>query len=168
MNIVLIGYRGTGKSTIAQIVARTLSWPVVSLDQELVRREGRRIPDIVAEQGWPYFRDREEALVEELGQRDQTVLDCGGGVVERPSNFQRLRDSGTVFWLRARPDTIISRIASDLDRPALTQQSFTSEVVEVLSRRAPLYARMAHVQLDTDGVPPAVLASRIIELWPRP
>jgi shikimate kinase len=74
-----------------------------------------------------------------------------------------------VFWLRARPETIVARIASGSERPALTAHaSFTDEVVEVLARRTALYARMAHVQLDTDDDAPASLGARILRLVPRP
>jgi len=167
-NVVLIGYRGTGKSHVARELGGWLRWAVVGMDAELVKRAGMPIKDLVAKHGWPHFRDLEQSLCEELSRGNQRIIDCGGGVIEREANIQALRGCGTVFWLRAKPSTIISRIGGDDQRPSLTgTKSFTDEVVEVLERRAPLYARAAHVAIDTDEAPPSVIARRIHELIPR-
>jgi len=109
-------------------------------------------PDIVAAHGWNRFRDLEEAVCREFGAKDGIILDCGGGVVEREANFASLRAGGKVFWLRATPTTIVGRIGGDSARPSLTgTKSFTEEVEEVLGRRTPLYERLAHAAIDTDG-----------------
>jgi shikimate kinase len=137
------------------------------MDAELVKRAGMPIKDLVAQHGWPHFRDLEQALCEELCKRDRVIIDCGGGVIERAANIAALRGTGTVFWLRAKPETIIKRIGADDQRPSLTgTKSFTDEVIEVLERRAPLYARAAHVQIDTDGDAPEAIAKRIFYLFP--
>lgn len=152
MNLVLIGYRGTGKSVIGVRLGRLLKMPVVSLDQEIVRHAGRSIPDLVAAHGWPHFRDLEEDVCRRFGERDGQILDCGGGVVERAGNAAVLRVHGRVFWLKASTDTIVGRIGGDKNRPSLTgAKSFTDEVSEVLQRRAPLYQAMAHEVVETDG-----------------
>lgn len=152
MNLVLIGYRGTGKSAVARKLATLLDRQVASLDQEIIRVAGMTIPDIVAVHGWTYFRDLEETVCRELGAKDDIILDCGGGVVEREANFASLRAGGKVFWLRATPTTIVGRIGGDSARPSLTgTKSFTDEVEEVLGRRTPLYERLAHAVIDTDG-----------------
>lgn len=152
MNLVLIGYRGTGKSAVARRLASLLGRPVVSLDEEIVRRAGMPIPEIVASHGWPHFRDLEEDACRRVSGQDGLVIDCGGGVVERLANIESLRSSGRVFWLRATPTTVVGRIGGDSSRPSLTgHKSFTEEVAEVLERRTPLYERMAHAIVDTDG-----------------
>jgi shikimate kinase len=152
VNLVLIGYRGTGKSAIARKLAALLDRPVVSLDQEIISLAGMPIPDIVATHGWSHFRDLEERICREFGAQDGLIIDCGGGVVEREANFNPLRSGGRVFWLRATPTTIVGRIGGDSARPSLTgSKSFTEEVEEVLGRRMPLYERLAHAVLDTDG-----------------
>lgn len=151
MNVVLIGYRGTGKSAVAPQLAEKLELRVVVLDQEIERRAGQRIPAIVEARGWAGFRDLEEEVVRSFAAQDGQVLDCGGGVVEREANFAVLRAAGPVIWLRASTDTIVRRIAGDTQRPSLTgAKSFTDEVAEVLARRAPLYQQLAHVAIDTD------------------
>ncbi len=152
MNLVLVGYRGTGKSAIARRLARLLGRPVVSLDDEIVRAVGLSIPTIVSTRGWTYFREVEEGLCRKLGAADGMVIDCGGGVVEREANHVSLRGNGRVFWLRATPATIVARIGGDESRPSLTgSKSFTDEVAEVLERRTPLYQAMCHDVIDTDG-----------------
>lgn len=151
MNIVLVGYRGTGKSVVAQLLADAFGLTVVSLDQEIERMAGADIPTIVQQHGWPGFRDLEEEVVRTFAARDGQVLDCGGGVIEREANFAALRNAGTVVWLKAATPTIVQRIAGDSQRPSLTgTKSFTDEVSEVLERRTPLYQRIAHVEVDTD------------------
>jgi shikimate kinase len=167
MNLVLIGYRGTGKSTVSRRVAQVLGMPQISLDAEIVKRSGQNIAELVSDRGWDYFRDLETEILVECAARPAVVLDCGGGVVEREANYAPLRQSGTVFWLTATPATVASRIGDSRDRPALTQgQTFLSEVEAVLARRTPLYARLAHVKIATDQVSPTQVADRILSLWP--
>lgn len=162
MNIVLVGYRGTGKSAVAQRLAKSRALQVVSLDEEIERKAGKRIPEIVDELGWPGFRDLEEAIVRTYAARDGQVIDCGGGVIEREANFPVLRSAGTVLWLRASTDTIVQRISGDTQRPSLTgTKSFTDEVAEVLERRTPLYQRIAHVEINTDGLTIEQVAAEI-------
>ena len=117
MNLILIGYRGTGKSTVGRRLATTLSIPYVSLDTELVRRTRQSIPELVAATGWEHFRELETELVLEYSQKPRQLIDCGGGVVEKERNYEPLRRSGTVFWLAASPATILSRIEDSKDRP---------------------------------------------------
>jgi shikimate kinase len=166
MNLVLVGYRGTGKSMVAQRLGRTLGRPVVSLDSEIVRLAGQRIPELVAQHGWKHFRDLEEQICRQFGAGDGQILDCGGGVVEREANHAALREHGRVFWLRATPTTIIARIGGDSNRPSLTGgKSFTEEVTEVLERRTPLYQTMAHETIDTDGRNLDDIAAEIARRW---
>lgn len=152
MNVVLVGYRGTGKSSVARCLARELGLRVVSLDAELQRQAGQTIPEVVQAVGWPGFRDLEEQLVRTFAAQDGQVLDCGGGVIEREANFAPLRAAGPVIWLKASVPTVVARIQGDNQRPSLTgAKSFTDEVQEVLERRTPLYRRIAHHEVDTDG-----------------
>ena len=152
MNVVLVGYRGTGKSAVAETLARALGLRVVCLDEELQRTAGQSIPDVVRERGWPSFRDLEEQVVREFASRDGQVIDCGGGVIEREANFAVLREAGPVVWLKASVETIVQRIQGDDQRPSLTgTKSFTDEVAEVLERRTPRYDRISHLAINTDN-----------------
>ena len=165
MNIVLIGYRGAGKSAVGAILSQRLSMPCIGMDAEIVRRAGCSIPRIVENQGWPGFRDAESALALDLAGQDNLIIDTGGGVIERPENMASLRKNGRVFWLTASVDTIVSRICTDTQRPALTTgKSFTDEVAEVLARRIPLYRAAAHHEIATDDLTPAQVADTILGL----
>jgi len=168
MNIVLIGYRGVGKSHVGRVLAERLAFPFISIDREIESRAGMSIPGIVELYGWPGFRDRESLEVRELSVRDNIIIDSGGGVVERPENIVCLRQNGCMIWLKAAVPTIISRIEKGTNRPALTAgKSFTEEVAEVLERRTPLYRAAAMYEVETDGRTPEDIAAEIVSLWQK-
>src|SRR5512133_1340149 len=169
MNFILVGYRGTGKSTVARRLADYLGMRRIELGEECSRRAGQTSPQIVESRGWEHFRALEQALVAELTQQRGNILDCGGGVVEREPNITALRAAGTVFWLTASTEAIVQRISTSTDRPSLTSGlSFTDEIAMVLKRRQPLYTALAHVRIDTERSAPKDVARRILELWPVP
>lgn len=163
-NLVLIGYRGTGKSTIARILGERLHRDVVSLDEEIVRTAGMPIPRIVEQSGWPLFRDMESAEVRKASARADLVIDAGGGVVLRPENVAALKNSGVLILLTASIPTIASRIGSDANRPSLTGKSVADEIATVLSERNLLYHAAADGTVATDDNTPdeaAVLVEKI-------
>jgi adenylyltransferase/sulfurtransferase len=163
MNIVLIGYRGTGKTAVAGIVAAQLGMQVIRTDDLIVERERRSIPEIVERSGWDYFRDAESAVIAGLASRDNAVLDTGGGVVLRENNCAALKKNGLVFWLKASPAVIIERIRDDAGRPALTPgKSFTEEVADVLRQRQHSYHAAADIEIDTDGKTVEQVAGEIL------
>lgn len=152
MNVVLIGYRGTGKSTVGKVVASRLGRNVVSTDAEVIKRAGRSIPDIVAQDGWEHFRDLESQVCRELAKSEGLVIDTGGGAILRQENVESLKRNGVLFWLTASVETIIRRIGRDNQRPSLTgTKSFVDEVEEVLRERIPKYQAAADHIIATDG-----------------
>jgi shikimate kinase len=151
MNIVLIGYRGTGKSTVGKLLAARLRRELVSTDAEIVKRAKRTIPEIVTQEGWEYFRDRESEVCRELAGRDHLVIDTGGGAILRAQNVETLKRNGTVFWLEASVRTITKRIGRDNQRPSLTgSKSFVDEIQDVLRERTPKYQAAADHVIVTD------------------
>lgn len=165
MNIVLIGYRGTGKSVVAQILSERLEMTPVGMDAKIVEVAGMSIPDIVEKYGWPKFRDMESDVARELAGRDNIIVDTGGGVIERPENIVALRKNGRVIWLKASTDTIVKRIQGDTQRPSLTGgKSFTDEVSEVLAQRIAKYQDAANDEIDTDTLTPEQVADRICDM----
>jgi shikimate kinase len=151
MNIVLIGYRGTGKSTVGKLLAMRLGRQFVSTDEEIVKRAKRTIPEIVAKEGWEYFRDLESEICRELAGRDQLVIDTGGGAILRIQNVEALKKNGTLFWLTASVETIAKRIGRDNQRPSLTgSKSFIDEIQDVLRERTPKYQEASDHVITTD------------------
>lgn len=167
MNLVLVGYRGTGKSTIAQLLGQTLGLPVRSLDAEIVARAGKTIPEIVADGGWDAFRDLESEVVRDAAAGDGLILDCGGGAVLRAANVSALRARGFVVWLTAPIETLAARIAGDANRPSLTGKPVADEVREVMAIREPLYRAAAHAVVETHTGTPEECAARIAGLFGR-
>lgn len=163
MNVVLIGYRGTGKSTVGKIVAARLGRTVMSTDAEIVKRAGQSIPEIVAQHGWDYFRDLESQVCQELAGRDGLVIDTGGGAILRSQNVETLKKTGILFWLTASVDTITKRIGRDTQRPSLTgTKSFVDEIQDVLHERTPKYEAAADHVITTDGRPIMQIADEIL------
>ena len=151
MNIVLIGYRGTGKSSVAKMLAARTKWPVVSTDLEIIRKAGMPVQDIIRKRGWDYFRDVESEICKQVGKKDRTIIDTGGGAVLRKENVESLRQRGRMFWLTAEVATVMQRIKNNSDRPALTgKKSYVEEVEEVLNERLPLYKAAADHMIPTD------------------
>jgi shikimate kinase len=166
VNCVLIGYRGTGKSTIGRLVAPELGFEYVCLDEEIVGRAGLPIPGIVERHGWERFRDLESEVVEEFSARGGQVIDAGGGAIVRPRNAERLRAGGVVFLLEAEIADIVARIGSDDQRPSLTgTKSFTDEVAEVLEARRSLYREAAHHTIDTSALSAEDAAALIVRTF---
>src|SRR5437773_2224462 len=112
-NILLIGPRGSGKTTVAGLLAQRLGWQSLDADAELERRDGRDIRTIFAEEGEAGFRDKEEALVMELCDLRQHVIATGGGAVVRAQNRARIKSAGRVYWLGADANTLWRRIDAD-------------------------------------------------------
>ena len=151
MNIVLVGYRGTGKSTVGRLLAARLGRELVSTDAEVVKRANRTIPEIVAQEGWEYFRNLESDVCRELAGRDKLVIDTGGGAILRTQNVEALKSNGAVFWLTASVETIAKRIGGGNQRPSLTgTKSFVDEIQEVLRERTPRYQAAADHIIATD------------------
>ena len=166
MNIILIGYRGTGKSVVGGILAAKLDMQCISMDAEIVAKAAMSIPRFVEKNGWDRFRDLETVVVREMARFDNTIVDCGGGVIERPENIEALKENGLVFWLKASVPVIVSRIESGTERPALVEgKTFTEEVAEVLERRTPMYDSSSQYTIDTDTRTPAQVADEILSIW---
>jgi shikimate kinase len=166
MNLALIGYRGTGKTTVAQELARRLGWSWIDADVELERRAGRTIKQIFVEGGEAAFRDLEEQVIADLATRDQWILALGGGAILRPANRAVIAERCRTAWLTARPQTILMRIQGDAStterRPNLTAAGGLAEIEHLLEVRTPLYRECADCTVATDDRSPETIADEIL------
>lgn len=167
MNLVLLGYRGTGKSCIAQILAKKLNRRVYSIDDLIVKSAGRPVPRIVQERGWKKFREMESKIVEEVSRIAQNgVIDCGGGVVLDERNIAHLKRNGKTALLTADIQAILKRIKNDPNRPPLKRGlSFEEEQQQILEERKELYLAAADFVCDTTHRSPKESARRIIDFF---
>jgi shikimate kinase len=161
--IYLIGYRGTGKSTVARLLAERLGWQWCDADAELERAFGKTIRQIFAEEGEAGFREKEAHVLKQLSERTKCVIATGGGVVLRPENREILK-RGRVIWLQASPEVIWSRLQQDVStaerRPNLAQGGL-QEVKDLLAQRQPLYEALADESFDTLRHTPEEIAEQI-------
>jgi shikimate kinase len=169
MNITLIGYRGSGKSTVARLVAERLGWDAVDADQVLEQRAGCSIREVFELEGEAGFRDREVAVLDELARRRCCVIAAGGGAVLRPENRAAMRRAGLTVWLVASPETVQRRIEADPTtagrRPPLTTLVGIDEVRRLLADREPHYRACADVTIETDSCPPEQVADQIVQAF---
>ncbi len=162
-NAILIGFRGTGKSSIAELIALCTNRTLFRMDEEIVKRAGRPIPEIVRAYGWETFWDLESLVATEAGMLKNAVIDTGGGVIRRELNMEQLKETGRVFWLTATAATIKERLKDQRDRPSLSgKKSFLDEVEEVLEGRLPLYRKWADYIIPTDGRAFSDIANEIV------
>lgn len=166
MNIVLVGYRGTGKSVVGQTLAQKLGLSYVEMDAEIISQARQTIPELVAAKGWDSFRDLESKVLLELTRRSGLVIDTGGGVIERTANHALLKEDNLVIWLTASLPVLEQRLTGCTQRPALTSgHSMIDEITTVLARREPLYRAVAHHRVDTDTQTPDELAQTIVGFY---
>ena len=163
--VFLIGYRGTGKTSVAHELATRLTCNGLDADDVIEQRAGKSIARIFSEDGERAFRDLEAAIVEELCGKAGLVVSLGGGAVLRESNRLAIRGAGPVVWLTASVDSIVARLAADKTtahrRPNLTSAGGRAEIESLLNQRMPLYRECATLIVDTEGKTVAQVADEI-------
>lgn len=171
MSVVLIGYRGSGKTTIGKRLASRLWQDFYDSDHRIVKSAGLSIAEIFAQHGEPHFRDLEAAAVADLLKLDDAVIAFGGGAVLRPETQSLLTSCPHKrIYLRCEPETLLTRLANDPDtaasRPALTAAGTTSleEITSVLAAREPIYRKVMTAELDVTHLSPEEAATYIVRL----
>jgi shikimate kinase len=161
-NIVLIGFMGSGKSSIGKLIAGRLGFQFVDTDAVVVERAGMEITQIFAKHGEAHFRDLETAALESMETRDRCVISTGGGVILRERNRALLRELGFVVWLTASEEVIFERVSRNTRRPLLKTENPRETVAKLLAAREPLYTEAAQFTLDTSKLPRAAAAEAVI------
>ena len=149
-NLFLVGLMGAGKTTLGRQLARRLDKRFSHADHELEARLGVSIPTIFEVEGETGFRDREEAIIDELTQLSGVVLATGGGAVLRSTSRVRLRENGTVLYLHAEPETLWQRLRNSRHRPMLHAADPRNRLVELYQLRDPLYREVASHVIESD------------------
>ena len=150
-NIFLIGPMGSGKTTIGRQLAKALGKTFVDSDHEIEARTGADIPWIFDIEGEAGFRQREQAVIDELTRRQGIVLATGGGAVLSAENRRHLAERGIVIYLRTSIEQQLHRTAKDRSRPLLQNGDPRAKLEELLARRDPLYREIANIIVDTDN-----------------
>ena len=152
MNIVLIGYRGSGKSTVGKRLASRMQRRFVDTDDLIESKEGQ-ISDIVKSHGWNYFRAMERRMIEEISKEDNLIIALGGGAVLDSDNIANVERNGLIIWLKADREVLRKRMNQDprtlASRPTLTGKGTIEELEEIMDFRNPFYEKAATIQLDT-------------------
>jgi shikimate kinase len=163
--IFLIGYRGTGKTSVARELAGRLAYDWIDADDVVEELTGKTIAAIFAKEGEAGFREWEAQAVTTLSRKRAMVVALGGGAVLREANRKAIRAAGPVVWLTASADTILERLASDSTtasrRPNLTVAGGRAEIETLLAIRTPLYRQCATLVVDTEGKTSAEVAEEI-------
>jgi shikimate kinase len=169
LNIVMLGYRGTGKSVIAKILSKELRRKLYRIDNLIVQAAGKPIPVFVEQEGWPSFRKLESKIVVQVaGDAKNSIIDCGGGVVLDDKNMGNLKKEGKCVLLTASLSTIIQRIKKDPNRPALEKGlSFEEEQKKILADRHGKYQSYADFICDTTTRKPGEIAHEIIAFYKK-
>ena len=162
-NLFLIGFMGTGKSTIAKFLNRNYGMEMLDMDEAIEESEGMAISDIFKEKGESYFRDLETELILQLKEKENTVISCGGGVVLRPENVQGMKESGKVIVLTASPETILERVSRNDKRPLLNGHKNIEDISKMMEDRRPRYEVAADVVINVDGKSVEDICKEIME-----
>jgi shikimate kinase len=166
MNIVLIGYRGSGKSAVGRRLAARLKLTFVDTDDLIEERYGAPISAIVKSHGWGHFRKLENNIIEEISKKDHLIIAPGGGAVLDTDNVKALRRNGTIIWLRADRQTLLRRMNQDPEtdtrRPTLTGKGTSKELEEVMPLREPIYEQVSEIQIDTSTIDVETVVENIL------
>ncbi|MGM9998381.1 MAG: shikimate kinase [Candidatus Bruticola sp.] len=162
-NIYLVGFMGTGKSTIGRELARVMGRKFIDIDQELEKRYNGSISSLFKDHGEKWFREREEELCSELAQSTNRVVATGGGSLLNPANFAAFQNSGLLICLYTQRDCLIERLERSEKRPLLQNTNIGERVDQLLQERRNLYERIK-IRIDTTNYTPLETAKRIAEL----
>jgi len=162
-SIVLIGMMGAGKSSVGRCLQRRTGLASFDTDEIVSLKLGLSIAEIFSKYGEERFREAETEALRELAPAKQAIIVTGGGIVQRDENVDLLKRLGTVVWLEAREETLFERASRKGDRPLLQTENPRNTLAEMLRTRAPLYAKVADIRVDTSGLTHDEVADAILK-----
>lgn len=164
MQIYLIGFMGTGKSTVAKELKKLSQRRVVDTDALIEQTYQMTIADMFRELGEDTFRARESEILRKVSQGEEVIVSCGGGIVKLQENIDCMKQYGKVVWLQASPGSILSRIKEDESRPLLQGKKKEEAIQEMMKQREAFYQKAADYKVVTDGKTPAKIAKEISQI----
>ncbi|VYS76599.1 Shikimate kinase [uncultured Blautia sp.] len=150
-HIFLIGFMGSGKSTVAKYLSSAYQMKQIEMDEQIEKNEGRSISSIFEKEGEEYFRTLETELLKSLDPRETFVVSCGGGAAVKEENVREMKEKGRIILLSAQPETVYVRVKNSHNRPLLEGNMNVSYIKELMDKRQKLYERAADFQVKTDG-----------------
>lgn len=163
-NIVLIGFMGTGKTSVGLKLAQKLGMQFIDTDDVIEAENGMKISEIFAKNGEEYFRDLETDLVRRICKLCDLVIATGGGVVKRTENIDNLRSNGLLIWLDASPEVILNRTSGSNHRPLLQVPDPLDQICKMLKERERFYSQ-ADYRIDTSNLTVDEVVDKIIEIF---
>lgn len=150
-NILLIGFMGTGKSTVSRGLRKSTGMPEIDMDKYIVDKENMSIADMFEKHGEEYFRKIETECLKEILENDGVIVSCGGGVVVKEENVTYMKDKGKIVLLTATPETVYERVKNSTDRPILNGNMNVEYIAELMEKRKERYLAVADIIIKTDG-----------------
>lgn len=161
-HIYLIGFMGTGKSTVSKALHKLLSFREIDMDARIEEEQQMKISDIFAQYGEAYFRDLETACFATIAKEDAGIISCGGGAVLRQENVACMKKNGTIVLLTATPETVYSRVKHSTNRPILNGNMNVEYISQLMEKRQNAYASAYDIAVATDGKDPMAIAREIL------
>jgi shikimate kinase len=147
--IVLIGFRGVGKTTVGKKLSEMINWKYISTDDLIKEATGQHISYLVETKGWKNFRKIENDVIQALKNETEVIIDCGGGVVENSANVNLLLSNSLIVWIDAEISDILERLSYNDDRPLLSHYHLEDDILNNYKRRFPLYQFYSHLSLNS-------------------
>lgn len=166
VNLYLVGFMGTGKTTVGRALAHKTGFAALDSDHEIERLQGKTIPDIFAQEGEPAFRAMEREFIEHGHPAARTIVACGGGLVVQPGMLELLKSKGVVICLHASVETILARTARHRNRPLLAVEDPEARIKSLYAAREPIYRRAGTLIL-TDARPLHEIVAHVMRAWKR-
>lgn len=162
-NLMLIGFMGTGKSTVASKLKQMLQAEQIEMDALIAEEAGMSIPDIFEKFGESHFRDLETEMLRKFKEKRPVIVSCGGGVVLRDENIEIMKGQGKIVLLTATPQTVYERVKDNGDRPVLNGNMNVEYISELMEKRKLRYEMAADIVIATDGKTVDEICNEILE-----
>lgn len=165
-NIVLVGFMGTGKTSVGKELAKRLKTKFIEIDEKIEKKEGKTIDEIFKEKGEQYFRQVEQKIAKEVADISFATISTGGGIVINEENIKNLKKNGIIVCLEAKPEVIFDRVKKETHRPLLKVENPGQRIKELLEKRK-LFYQKADFHIDTSNLSVSQVVNKIIEIYSK-